>query len=251
MHNNSFIQLKKVQNSHMRLICFHHAGGSASTFNSWKNAVDPRVEVYSAQLPGRETRLSEPLCNTMEEVQDSLINDFLKLGNLPCIFFGHSLGGIIAYELAKKLYLLKGILPKHLLIASIRAPHMPLRAPEAHKLNDTNFIREIRKYEALPREIINDKEFKSYFLPIIRSDFRISESYINKETFVLDCNITTMVGDHDHSCSLIDLMAWEKYTSKNYNHFVLFGDHFFVKSNFSNLIKIINQTIDYEVLEET
>ncbi|MCB9096292.1 MAG: thioesterase [Arcobacter sp.] len=247
MRNKSFIQLKKVQNPSLRIICFHHAGGSAGAFNSWRKIFDPQVEIYSAQLPGRENRLGEPLCNNMKDVQYSLFNDFLKLPNLPFIFFGHSLGGFVAYELAKNLYLSKGLLPKHLIIASIGAPHMPPRVNNAYQLNDSKFIDEISKYGALPKEIVQDKEFKSLFLPIIKSDFNISEGYFYKEPFILDCNITSIVGDNDHSCFLVDSMGWKEYTSKKFHNVVFPGAHFFIKDNFNELIKLIQQIIDGEL----
>ena len=243
MKNKSFVALRKLPHPILRLVCFHHAGGSASAYNIWKDHIDPSVEIYSLQLPGRETRIDESLGVTMDEIQQDLLDDFFQLSNLPFIFFGHSLGGFVAYELAKRIYLTKSLLPCHLIIAAIRAPHVCLRTTIAHHLNDEQFLDELNKYEAIPQELVQQEEFRSFFLPIIKSDFAVSENYIYTTPFALDCNITSITGNEDHSCSSTDSAAWKQYTTQQFCHHVLEGNHFFIKSNFYHLKTIVNNII--------
>ncbi|OJW52767.1 MAG: hypothetical protein BGO67_04770 [Alphaproteobacteria bacterium 41-28] len=163
---------KPNKNSKIRLFCFHHGGGSASTFYPWVTLLP--VEVVAIQLPGRETRYKEPLLESMKEVVPHILEDFKKYTEKPFVIFGHSVGALIGFELVRSLRRLRLSLPLHLVMSGCKAPHLPLGRRSLHDLPTPKLISELTIYNGIPSEILNgDPELLDLFFPIIRADFKI------------------------------------------------------------------------------
>ena len=137
--------LKLNPQCNVRLICCHHSGGGASLFYPWVKYLSDIVEVAAIQLPGRETRFNEPLLNNLEDVIDGLTKEFRGILDKPYILFGHSLGGLICFELTRHLQNLSLRLPEHLIVSGCKAPHLPMRKKPIHGLPD-----DVRYYHASP-----------------------------------------------------------------------------------------------------
>jgi len=236
--------LKKHEDSSIRVIFCHHSGSGASFFFPWLKELPTNIEYLAIQLPGRGSRFNEPLQKDMGTVIDSLLIDFKKLREKPFILFGHSLGGLICFELTKRLQGLSLPLPSHLIVSGCRAPHIPLRRGTLYDLPDKEFILEICRYNGIPTEILNDSdELLKIFLPILRADLQISDTYQSLEKTILSCDITALTGYNDPIVFEEDAKAWSEYTAVSFNFFSMQGDHFFINTSKGKVLGVIEKII--------
>jgi surfactin synthase thioesterase subunit len=212
----------------MRLFVFPYAGGGASAFRQWNKALAPRVASYTIQLPGRETRFTEPKLTRFSAAIEA-IGDALR-PNLdhPFAFFGHSLGGLLAFETARHLRRLNAPTPLHLFVSGCSAPQ--LREPEEqyNKLSDAGFVQAVRKFGGIPDEILQNTELLDLFLPTLRADFRLLETYDYVQETALDCPITAFGGLEDAETPESKLAAWNVHTTRAFRLSMFSGDHFFL-----------------------
>lgn len=245
--NKWFITFKQQKNAYMRIFCFHYGGGSASIFRKWSKDILEEAELVAIQLPGREERFSEPLVNNISQVIDNLILNFKQYSDKPFILFGHSIGALIAFEFARILEKRKLVQTKHLIVSGTKAPQIPLKKQPIHNLPKAQFITELKKYNGIPDYIIEDDELISTFIPTIRADFSISETYNYLSAKLLSCPITALGGLNDNSFDSKDLIKWQKQTSNSFTHKFLPGDHFFINTSYKEVINIINQALYNEI----
>ena len=246
-HNDWFIPLKQEKNSYIRLFCFHYGGGSASTFREWSKDLIDYAELIAIQLPGREERFNEPLLNNVSQIVDNLCLNFNNYLDKPFIFFGHSIGALITFEFVRALRR-KGISqPEYLIVSGTKAPQIPLKKPPIHALPDLKFIEELKKYNGIPNFIIEDEDLMSIFSPIIRADFCISETYKYTNEEPLTKPIIALGGLSDDTFDSQDLLKWKEQTTDLFEHYFLPGDHFFIKSSYQQVIKIVNKVLYKEI----
>ena len=100
-----------------RVICFHHAGGTATFYGKWREYIRDDIEILSFMLPGHDRRMREDFCDNLKEVVQDIVNCGLEMFDLPFILYGHSMGGLMAYELAKLLEMNYHICPDKLIIS--------------------------------------------------------------------------------------------------------------------------------------
>ena len=246
-HNDWFIPFKQEKNAYIRLFCFHYGGGSASTFRRWSKDLIDDTELVAIQLPGREERFNEPLLNNVSQVVDQLCLNFNNYGDKPFILFGHSIGALIAFEFVRALRIKGMPQPKHLIVSGTKAPQVPLKKQPIHDLPNVKFIKELRKYNGIPDYIIEDEELISIFIPTIRADFSISETYKYTNEEPLICPITALGGLNDDTFNLDDLLKWKKQTTSSFKSHFLTGDHFFINTSYEEVIKIVNQALYNEI----
>lgn len=235
--------LKLNRNSELRLICCHHAGGSASYFYPWIKYFTGNIEILTIQLPGRGSSCNQTPMNTMEAVLKQLLKEFKDWIDKPFLLFGHSLGALIIFELSRRLAALS-VLPEHLIVSGCRAPHLSMRRKPISALPDKEFISELLNYNGTPKELLEHQELLELFLPSLRADFTIAENYryLGLED-PLPCNITALTGDSDPNIYESDIKEWEKHTQQAFKYYVLPGDHFFINSAKLELIGIIKKII--------
>jgi medium-chain acyl-[acyl-carrier-protein] hydrolase len=241
--NDWFITFKKNNNAKVRLFCFHYAGGSASAFKEWKDDVAECSELTAIQLPGRENRYSEQLLYDIDHIINDLYLNILAYLDKPYVFFGHSLGAIIAFELTRVLRRSGKPQPKHLIIAGTRAPHIDRSKDAIHTLDDTRFTNKLMMYNGISQSLLEDKELLGIFLPIIRADFCLSETYKCESQKPLSCPITALGGSSDFTFPHAELLEWKDHTLGTFVDYKLNGDHFFIKSSYREVIKIVNNVL--------
>ena len=226
-----------------RLFCFPYAGGGASMFYSWQSEFPQGIQVCPIQLPGRENRLDEaPFTNLFELVKASeeVLSPYL---DLPFSLFGHSMGAKIAFELSRKLKREKGVEPTYLFVSGCQAPHIPEANP-SHHLPKKAFIRELRRYSGTPEAVLQDAEFMEILLPLLRADFTLVETYEYMEQGgKLTCPIWVLGGEDDKEVSVKELEEWGTYTSSCIALRLFSGDHFFIRSAQTLVIKTISSVI--------
>ena len=137
--------------------------------------------------------------------------------------------------------------PQHLVISGAKAPQVPLKRPPIHHLPDLELIEKIREYNGIPSYILEDKELMAIFLPIIRADFCVSEAYKYNSEPPLTCPITALGGLNDNTFDSQDLLKWQEQTNSSFEHELLPGDHFFIKSSYQKVINIVNKILYKEI----
>ena len=223
----------------LRLFCFHYAGGGALSFRNWSAELPATIEVCPIQLPGREKRLREPAFTRLEPLIQALTSSILPFLDQPFACFGHSMGGLIAFELARHIRRHYGLHPSHLFISGCRAPQIPRIELPIHALPDAEFLEELRRLNGTPEAVIADTELMKLLLPTLRADFALNETYIYQNEPPLDCPITVFGGLQDPDINRDQLAAWRSQTRAAFSLHMLPGDHFFLHQERSLLVKLL------------
>lgn len=209
-----------------RMICFAHAGGSASSFATLARTVDGPLEVLAVQSPGRQDRRREPCLETVAELAAGALPAVLERSELPIALFGHSLGAVVAFEVAR-LMEAEGVAPRHLFASGRRAPSV-LRAESVHQRSDAGILTELRLLGGPGVEMLDDPEIAAAFLPAIRSDYRAVETYRCEPGALVRCPVTVLVGDRDPRVSRVEAEAWQSHTSAAFELREFPGGHFYL-----------------------
>jgi len=226
-----------------RLFCFPHAGGGASVFHSWSRLLPEEVEVWSIQLPGRETRLRERPLTDIKDVVAALGREMPGRLDVPCAFFGHSLGAHVGFELARLLRRQKLGGPRHLFVSAAPAPQLPdPRAPIAH-LPDKEFVEKLcRRYDGIPAEILGNAELMKILLKALRADVEISETYRCQQEPPLEGPITILGGEEDY-LTRDQLAAWREQTLGSCELIMFSGGHFFIQVQQQRILQLIAEVL--------
>jgi medium-chain acyl-[acyl-carrier-protein] hydrolase len=210
-----------------RLFCLPYAGGAASIYREWQNLLPSEIEVCAIELPGRGVRFTDRPFSRMEALVPELAEGLEPMFDRPFAFFGHSMGAVIAYELARHLRA-RDLQPVHLFASAHRAPHLPDERDAIHKLDDKTFLAEIHELGGTPSGILDNDELLEIVLPILRVDFELVETYVHRKAAPLGCPITAFGGVADEHVDRDGLDAWREHTERSFSLRMLPGDHFFL-----------------------
>ncbi|CAN5691730.1 N/A [soil metagenome] len=223
-----------------RLLCFPYAGAGASVFRDWDGAVPADVEVLAVQLPGRETRLRERPVDDVAEVVAHLVRDIEPYLDCPVVFFGHSMGGLVAFELARALIRAGLPAPAGLIVSARRAPRLPHVDAPLHSLDDTSFVAEIqRRYGGIPEAVLEHRDLLELLLPALRADIHALETWQYTPATPLDCPILALGGAEDRRVTAADLDAWAAETRGAFSRHVVPGGHFFLQSARPQVLSLV------------
>lgn len=237
--NNWIICPQPNLKASLRLFCFPYAGAGASVFYSWVSKLSSDIELCAIQFPGREVRIREPLFTEISPLVKTLAEVLLPYLDRPFIFFGHSLGALVSFEVARLLRQNYVKSPKHLFVSGRCAPQLPRRYPKIHELPDNLFIEELRRYNGTPEALLDNQEILSLFLPILRADFAINDTYNYTIDAPLDCPISAFGGLQDLRVSSDDIAAWRYQTNQTFSMQMFPDGHFFIKHEYDKLLFII------------
>ncbi len=242
--NNSWIICPRPNpQARLRLFCFPYAGGGASSFRSWPDDLPANIEVSPVQLPGRENRIGESLFTQLSPLIQTLAQVLRPYIDIPFAFFGHSLGALISFELVRQLRWQKSPMPMHLFISGRYAPQIPNPNPPIYQLPDILFAEELRWYNGTPEVVLQNPELMELFLPILRADFTINETYVYAPESPLSCPISTFGGLQDKEVSRSDLAAWREQTNGTFSLCMFPGDHFFLQKERYALLQAISDSL--------
>lgn len=210
----------------LRLVAAHHAGGAASNFRTWSAWCPGWVEILSIQPPGREGRIREPFATSVEQLADEATAALLaEVGEDPWVAFGHSLGGYVAFEIARRMEA-AGKGPVQIVLAGCGAPSGRNTAPSQ---DDGVLKEELRRYGATPDAILDHPQNLAYFLPRIRADLKIAAAYGAAPLNPIETPITCIVGADDEMVSPASAALWSAFTKTEFQMVTLPGDHFFLQ----------------------
>jgi len=213
-----------------RLFCFPYAGGGASIYRNWSRLLPPEIEVCAAHLPGRDRRIKESPFTDLSEMVSVIAETIVPYLDLPMAFFGHSMGAMISFELARKLRETQNMRPAHLFVSGRRAPQLPIEEPITYNLPEPQLMKELRRLNGTPTEVLEHPELMQLMLPLLRADFSVVETYSYRPGAPLDCPVTVFGGLQDAEVSRQDLEAWGELTNAAFSLRMLAGDHFFLNT---------------------
>ncbi len=235
--------------SRIRLFCFPHAGGAASTFRPWRTGAPGGLEIYAAQLPGRESRILERPIGRLDELIDRLTTAIEPAAAGEFALFGHSAGALIAWELAHSLRRTIGVTPVHLFVSACQPPsNVRSNYQDLRGLDDTELVARVREMNGTPAEVIVNPELMRLVLPAIRSDLGLFADYEAPPGDVLDCPVTVLGGDRDPFVPLDVLELWAETTSGEVAVRVLDGDHYYLTDPRSDVLGVIGKRLAPEPL---
>jgi medium-chain acyl-[acyl-carrier-protein] hydrolase len=221
----------------LRLFCFHYAGGNAQVFNHWPSYLPPTVEVGMVQLPGRGHRLTEPIISRLPLLSRAIAQAIQRYLDKPFAFFGHSLGALLCFEVARSLRREFRLEPAQLFISSTHAPHLRTQVESLSTLPKTALIEKLRAFNGVPQEALRNDELMDLMLPTIRADFEVSETYEYHPETPLDCPLTIYGGIEDHEVERERLGAWSDLTTGPSNLRMFPGDHFYFNTSQSLFLR--------------
>lgn len=228
------------------LFCLPYAGGSSMAYAKWP-ALLKGVEVVSLELAGKGQRISEVPYESMEEAIADLYPRMLPKLDGAYAMFGHSMGALVAYELSRKLTKEGHPAPQHMFFSGRRAPQCPLSDRIIHQLPESEFRQVLQRLGGTPRELFDNEELAELFLPIIRKDYQLLETYrFQRDGYTLNCSITVMNGNHD-DIPLPYLEAWRELSSGSFQRLEFEGGHFFIHEQIRRVVHAIN-TILYPAM---
>jgi medium-chain acyl-[acyl-carrier-protein] hydrolase len=241
---DSWIACRKPNpRARLRLFCFPYAGIGASIFRTWSDGLPADVEVCPVQFPGRGTRLMETPFTQLSPPVQALAQALVPLLDKPFAFFGHSLGALVGFELARQLRRQSGVQPLRLFVSADRAPQIPHRDRPIHALPEGEFLDELRRLNGIPGKVLEDLELMQIMLPVLRADFAAYETYVYSTEPPLNCPISTFGGLQDHQVSRGDLEAWRDQTSVSFSLRMFPGDHFFWRTTQPLLLQVLSQEL--------
>ena len=214
----------------LRMFCFPYAGGGASAYRGWAASLPSNVEVCPVQLPGRESRLRDQPFSRPEPMIHALVDVLQPYMDLPFVFFGHSMGSMIGFELSRELRRQGRKLPLTLFVSGRRAPQLPPREEDIHDLPEPEFIEKLRELNGTPEEVLQHAELMKLLLPILRADFAVNETHVFTAEEPFDFALSAFGGLGDEDVTREDLEAWRLHTRGRFRARMLPGDHFFFHS---------------------
>jgi pyochelin biosynthesis protein PchC len=214
-----------------RLVCFPHAGGAASWYQPFAPHFEGRAELVAVQYPGRQDRRSEPLTDDIRALADQIAP--LLTRDRPLHLFGHSMGAMIAFEVALR------VEPGHLFVSGRRAPQI-VRDDRVHEKDDAGLIAEVRRLAGTNARVFDDEELVRMVLPAIRADYRAAETYRYRPGPALSCPVTALTGDADPKASVDEVGQWRARTTGVFALKVFSGGHFFLSDNRSAVAALVS-----------
>lgn len=240
-----FSVLDGRRDARVRMFCFPYAGGSAHIYRTWQRELHDDVDVVAMQPPARGPRMREAPMQSVREMIEAIVPEIVPMMDRPCIFFGYSMGAVIAYEVAIALQK-SGQRRLALFIAAARRgpSQLPLRAP-IYDLPDEAFIEELRKYGGTPPEILADSELLKMVMPTIRADFALSDTYrYNADDGPLRSRALLIGSKTDPYVPWDDLLTWQQTLEGECTVREIGEGHFFIHSHAAELAAEVRSAID-------
>lgn len=228
------------------MVLFHHAGGGANFFRSWPDHDALRgIDVYRMEMPGRGSRFRDPPQSNVEDLLAGFAPVLTKLADLYAnvVLFGHSLGSLLAFEAARHLQTINRQ-PQALIVSARRAPHLPTPHPWRHQMNDRALTEELRGLGGTQEEVLANGELLQLFLPMIRADFQLTETYRYARDMKILSPVFALRGSADREVSDADILAWGEIAAGRFESKTYAGDHFYLNEP-ANLRQLLGDIVRF------
>jgi medium-chain acyl-[acyl-carrier-protein] hydrolase len=239
---NDWIYRRRHSSNVFRLFCFPYAGGSAAVYRGWQEQFPEQIQVCAVEPPGRRHRLSEEPLRRLPDLADAVVAGLAAESDLPFAFFGHSLGALVAFEVARRLSRGGRPGPRALFLSGAAAPQLPRRRRPLRNLPPAELISEVRTYGGTPPDILDDPAFLEIFLPVIRADFEMFETYAFEGGTRPDCPAFLYGGEDDERVSAARLWAWRDVADVDAVE-MFPGGHFYLREQYRPLTASIGRVL--------
>ncbi|MFK4099050.1 thioesterase II family protein [Streptomyces sp. NPDC019531] len=228
-----------------KLICLPYAGAGASFYRPWTALAGDAVQIVPLQLPGRERLIDEEPYRDVHRAVDGLTDDLrsrLGDGGGRVALFGHSLGAVLAYELAHRLADEPGVDPVHLFVSG--SPE-PARGRERHAtgLSDEDFLARVGEFAGYHHPALDDPEMREMILPALRADVEMHENYAPSTELPLNVPLTVIRGEDDDLVGYDDAESWSKVAGRDFEHVEVPGGHMYLTDAAPALVRLIVSTL--------
>ncbi len=226
-------------------MCLPHAGGGAAPFYRWSSWLPPDIRLLPVNLPGRESRLREAAIDELPRLIEAMGQAIDPELDGPFAVAGHSMGAMLAFELARRWRRQGKRMPACLIVAACKAPQLPERLALIHGLPEGEFLAKLQqRYQGIPQEVASQKDLMRLLLPTLRADFKLVETYQYQPGLPLDCPILALAGDEDQHVTPAEVSAWREQTTGAFSLRILPGGHFFVHDAPASVVPILVRHLD-------
>lgn len=223
----------------MRLFCFAYAGGRATIFGQWDARTPAEVDVCPIEFPGRGRRDNEPLCHDMDAVVAAMLASIGDRLDAPFACFGHSMGALVAFEVARRVRALRGVEPVALYLSARRAPHLGLSETPWFALPRPKFFAALRRLDP-PKPLFDNPRISAIAEPVVRADCEVVQTYRFTPDEPLRCPIVAFGGEEDRYCPRAEIEPWRSYTTSTFMLHMVSGGHFFIESSRGQLLSLLS-----------
>lgn len=240
--NNRWLHFGTGPNGRMPVFCFPFAGGGAYFYRPWVRSAPSSIAIVPVQPPGRDERMMERPFERMRDIVGAAADQIVPLLRGPYALFGHSMGGMMAYELAQEIRRRNAPSPRHLFVSGAPAPHRAAEIPAIYDLPDDELIAEIqRRYLGLPKEVLESAELLNLLLPRFRADLAVTGTYAYQPAPPLNCPITAFGGETDETVTPDMVEAWREHTVATFRFEIFAGGHFFVSDSSDRILAALGE----------
>lgn len=225
-----------------RLICFPHAGGSASYFFDFSRLLAPDIEVLAVQYPGRQDRVAERPPESLAELGDLVSAVLEPLTCRRTAFFGHSMGSVLAFEVAFRAASWPGGGPLALFASGYPAPSR-IRGGSVHRRSDAGLVQELRALGGIDGRWLAEPDVLATILPPLRADYRLIETHPRSDKQLSGVPVAAFIGDRDPHTTRVEAEAWGEATSGPFTLQVLPGGHFYLDEHLPTVTRAIRAVI--------
>lgn len=233
--------------NHTNLFCIPFSGGSKYSYNEFIKHAPENLMIRSVELPGRGIRLEEPLISDIHELTEDIYNTIAPFLDTPYALYGHSMGARVVYLLAKMLREKNHNPPLHLFVSGSQGPSMR-NQKMFHTMPEKEFKEELRSMGGVEESIFEDEELFQFFEPILRSDFKVVDTYYYQEAAPLNIPVTVMIGTEE-DISYGAAKSWQNETLSTIDIYEFTGDHFFIYNHIEAILKMIHRKLELTLVQ--
>lgn len=234
-----YVRWQTVPAPRVRLFCLPHSGGGGAVYRPWIPLLPADVELNSVRLPGRESRYRETAFSRLDELVPALVDNVTPLLDRPHAWFGHSMGALLAFEVVRELRRRGLPGPLCLLISGRPAPHLVPREQPISQLPDQEFAELVARLNGTPGEVYTKTSAFATFIPTLRADFSVIETYSYQPEPPLELPIAVFGGEQDPVASIEELQAWQPHSTAGCTVRTYPGDHFYLNPERESLLAAV------------
>ncbi|MFS4097113.1 thioesterase II family protein [Streptomyces sp. AF1A] len=228
------------------LVCLPHAGGSASFYYPWSEALSARYDVLAVQYPGRQDRHREPCLTDVGALARAIAAELAATvpADRPLVIFGHSMGAVVGFETIRCLERAGAARTPDLFLASGRRAPALSRDDGIHRLPDAELLAELGRLGGTDVRMLDDPELVQLVVPAVRADFTAVETYTPEDGAVVRCPVVALLGDSDPRVTAEQAAAWRDHTTAEFALRIFPGGHFYLGDHQAAVLTTVTAHID-------
>jgi surfactin synthase thioesterase subunit len=226
-----------------KMWCFPFAGGAASIYHPWRKLAPDWLAIQPILLPGRERRIAEPCVRSLDQLIEIAAPVLAEVMSRDVVFFGYSMGAIIAFEMTRAMRRLGAPLPRHMIVAALRAPQLPDPLPATHLMADEELKRQTKQRYGECNGALDNPDLCALLLPILRADLCLCETYRYRPEAPLECPISVLGATDDWVVPPQSLSGWTEQTTMPRSTKLFDGGHFFLQDKPAEVLNWVQQEL--------